>query len=312
MAQSDGPRVDMSDGALIDIRRLEIFCRVVEQQSFTKAAEATLLAQPTVSEHIRLLEESLGEKLLDRLGRQVLPTPAGDILYRYARRMLRLRDEAVQALAEFRGKLSGHLTIGASTIPGAYLLPPLIHRFKEEHPEIRLTLRIAGSGRIRQDLAQGELELAIIGDQSRHPELTAREIFADELILAAPPGHPLTRQESVAPADLCRHPFLLREEGSGTRDVMTRALGEAGFDPARLNVVAEMGSSDAIRQGIKAGLGLSILSNLAVEEDLKNGALVRIPLTGVPMTRPFYLVQRKNRQLTPLAQTFLDFLPAHP
>lgn len=302
----------MSDGALIDIRRLEIFCRVVEQQSFTKAAEATLLAQPTVSEHIRLLEESLGEKLLDRLGRQVLPTPAGDILYRYARRMLRLRDEAVQALADYRGKLSGHLTIGASTIPGAYLLPPLIRRFKEHHPEIRLTLRIAGSGRIRQDLAQGELELAIIGDQGKHPDLTAREIFSDELILTAPPGHPLTRQESVTPADLCRYPFLMREEGSGTRGVMARALGEAGFDPARLDVVAEMGSSDAIRQGIKAGLGISILSNLAVEEDLKNGALARIPLAGVPMTRPFYLVQRKNRRLTPLAQTFLDFLPAHP
>lgn len=312
MAQSDGPRVGMSDGALIDIRRLEIFCRVVEQQSFTRAAEATLLAQPTVSEHIRLLEESLGEKLLDRLGRQVLPTPAGDILYRYARRMLRLRDEAVQALADYRGKLSGHLTIGASTIPGAYLLPQLIRRFKEHHPEIRLTLRIAGSGRIRQDLAQGELELAIIGDQGRHPDLTAREIFSDELILAAPPGHPLSRQDSVAPADLCRHPFLMREEGSGTRGVMARALGEAGFDPARLDVVAEMGSSDAIRQGIKAGLGISILSNLALEEDLKNGALARIPLAGVPMTRPFYLVQRKNRRLTPLAQTFLDFLPAHP
>ena len=312
MAESDGPRVGMSDGALIDIRRLEIFCRVVEQQSFTKAAEATLLAQPTVSEHIRLLEESLGEKLLDRLGRQVLPTPAGDILYRYARRILRLRDEAVQALADYRGKLSGHLTIGASTIPGAYLLPQLIRQFKEHHPEIRLTLRIAGSGRIRQDLAQGELELAIIGDQGKHPDLTTREIFSDELILAALPGHPLTRQESVIPADLCRHPFLMREEGSGTRDVMSRALGEAGFDAARLDVVAEMGSSDAIRQGIKAGLGLSILSNLAVEEDLKNGALARIPLAGVRMTRPFYLIQRKSRQLTPLAQTFLDFLPAIP
>jgi len=312
MAQGFGPRVAMNDGALIDIRRLEIFCRVVEQRSFTKAAEATLLAQPTVSEHIRLLEEALGEKLLDRLGRQVLPTPAGEILYRYARRMLRLRDEAVQALADFRGTLSGQLVIGASTIPGAYLLPPLIRRFKEEHPEIRLTLRIAGSGRIRRDLAQGELELAVIGDLGRQPELTAREIFADELILAAPPSHPLTRKDPVTPADLCRYPFLMREEGSGTRDVMTRALGEAGFDPARLDVVAEMGSSDAIRQGIKAGLGLSILSNLALAEDLKNGALARIPLAGVPMTRPFYLVQRKNRRLTPLAQTFLDFLPAHP
>lgn len=312
MAQSIGSRFGMSDGALIDIRRLEIFCRVVEQQSFTKAAEATLLAQPTVSEHIRLLEESLGEKLLDRLGRQVLPTPAGEILYRYARRMLRLRNEAVQALADYRGKLSGHLTIGASTIPGAYLLPPLIRRFKEDHPEIRLTLRISGSGRIRQDLAQGELELAIIGDQGKHPELTTREIFADELILVAPPGHPLTRREAVVPADLCGHPFLLREEGSGTRGVMSRVLGEAGFDPARLDVVAEMGSSDAIRQGIKAGLGLSILSNLAVEEDLKSGALVRIPLTGVPMTRPFYLAQRKNRRLTPLAQSFLEFLPSLP
>jgi len=296
----------------MDLRRLEIFCRVVELKSFTKAADATLLAQPTVSEHIRLLEESVGEKLLDRLGRQVLPTPAGEILYRHARRMIRLRDETAQALAAYRGTLGGRLIVGASTIPGAYILPPVIQRFKIQNPAIRLTLRIAGSGAIRQELAQGELELAIIGAQGKNPELECREIFSDELILAAAPNHPLARVPSIPLAELPNHPFLMREEDSGTRSVMTQALREAGFDATRLDVIAEMGSSEAIRQGIKAGLGISILSNLALSDDLRSGALVQVPLDGPRMTRPFYLMQRKNRQLTPLGQSFHDFLLTPP
>lgn len=292
----------------MDIRRLEIFCRVVELKSFTRAANAAFLSQPTVSEHIRLLEEALGEKLLDRLGRQVLPTPAGEILYRYARRIIHLRDEALQTLADYRGTLQGHLQVGASTIPGAYILPELIERFKTLNPTIRLTLKIAGTGLIRRELLNSTIELAVIGAPSKTQDIDCQELFSDELTLAVHPDHPLAGRSSVDLDELAKYPFLLREEGSGTRAVMSEVLSNHGFDPAQLDIVAEMGSTEAIRQGIKARLGISILSTLAIRDDLQSGALVQIPINGIRMVRPLCLAQRKNRELTPLAQAFLNFL----
>jgi DNA-binding transcriptional LysR family regulator len=292
----------------VDIKRLEVFCQVVDLRSLSRAAEKVLLAQPTVSEHIRILEETVGEKLLDRLGREVLPTPAGQILYRYARQIIALRDEALQAIDDFRGRLSGSLVLGASTIPGAYILPERIESFRARFSEARVTLKIAGTARIVEELLAGQLELGIVGARTREPSLEASEIFSDELLLAVPPGHPFAGRTDVAAAELPGEPFILREPGSGTRQVVMQFLREQGIDPARLTVVAEMGSNEAVRQCIKARLGISILSSLALREDLEHGTLAALPLEGVRMTRPFYLVRRKGRRLSPLAQAFLEHL----
>jgi LysR family transcriptional regulator, low CO2-responsive transcriptional regulator len=292
----------------VEIRRLNIFCKVVELKSFTRASEAVLLSQPTISENIRLLEDAFGEKLLDRLGREVQPTPAGRILYQYARRMLQLRDEAQQALRQFRGDLTGTLALGASTIPGAYLLPGLVESFQRVHPTIRLRLKIGGSTQIVQDLLQGEVELAVVGALLKDHLLDSEELFTDELVLVAHPRHPWVGRGSVMPQELADQPFILRESGSGTRLVCAQALREVGFDAAQLQVVAEMGSTEAVRQCVKAGLGVSILSSLAVAEDIRQGALVMLPLQGLTIQRPLYLVQRKNRQLSPIGHLFLNHL----
>jgi DNA-binding transcriptional LysR family regulator len=292
----------------VDIRRLEVFCRVLELKSFTRAAEAVLLTQPTVSENIRLLEETVGERLLDRLGREVLPTPAGRILYGYARRIIQLRDEALQAMHQYRGDLSGTLALGASTIPGAYILPPLIESFRLYHPAIQLQLRIADTAAVVEDLLHDRLELGLVGARLKEQRLDCDEAFADELVLTLYPDHPWAGRESVRPEELENEPFILREQGSGTRLVMSQSLREHGVDPARLLVVAEMGSSEAVRQGIKSRLGISILSSLAVAEDVQRGNLVTVPLEGVCIRRPFYLVRRKGRQLSPLALAFYEHL----
>jgi DNA-binding transcriptional LysR family regulator len=295
----------------VDIRRLNIFCKVVELKSFTRASEVVLLSQPTISENIRLLEEAFGEKLLDRLGREVQPTPAGRILYQYARRILQLRDEAVQALRQFRGDLTGTVALGASTIPGAYLLPGLVETFQSCHPTIRLRLKIGGSTQIVQDLLQGEVELAVVGALTKDHLLDSEDLFADELVLIAHPRHPWAGRGSVALQELTGQPFILRESGSGTRAVAMQALKDAGFDPANLQAMAEMGSTEAVRQCVKAGLGISILSSLAVAEDVRQGALAIVPLQGLTIQRPLYLVQRKNRQLSPLGQLFLNHLRSY-
>lgn len=292
----------------MDIRRLEVFCRVLELKSFTRAAEAVLLTQPTVSENVRLLEEALGEKLLDRLGREVLPTPAGRLLYEYARRIIQLRDEALQAMRQYRGDLAGTLALGASTIPGAYVLPPLIESFRSHRPDIQLHLRIADTAAVVEELLHDRIELGLVGARLKEQRLDCDEAFADELVLTLFPGHPWAGRASVRPEELAAEPFILREPGSGTRLVMSQALREHGFDPARLRVAAEMGSSEAVRQGIRFRLGISILSSLAVAEDVQRGALTTVPLEGVCIRRPFYLVRRKGRQLSPLALAFYEHL----
>ncbi|MBE0596338.1 MAG: LysR family transcriptional regulator [Desulfuromonadales bacterium] len=295
----------------MELRRLEVFCRVVELKSFSRAAEEVRLSQPTVSEQIRLLENASGEKLLDRLGREVLPTPAGEILYRYARQILQLREEAKQALAEFRGTLAGRLVLGASTIPGAYFLPPLIEKFHGRYPQSRVILRICGSAQIAREVLAGTLELGLVGALPQESGLEAQELFADRLRLALWPGHPWVGRRDLPLTELAGQPFILRENGSGTRQAMEEALLAGGFDPGRLTVVAEMGSNEAVREGIKGRLGISFLSSLALQEDLSRGTLATVPLLDTSIHRPFYLVRRRHRQPTPLGSAFLDQL-RHP
>ncbi len=292
----------------MDIHRLEVFCRVLELQSFTKAAEAVCLTQPTVSEHIRTLEESLGERLVDRLGREVLPTQAGRILYRYAKDIIQLRNDAVQAIEKYKGKLAGHLLLGASTIPGTYILPSLIGSFKLTHPDIQITLKISSSADVVQGILEGKLEMGMIGAKWDDRRILLEEAFSDELVLAVFPEHPFALEGAVPLESLVGEPFILRERGSGTRMVMNLALEKSGFPPARLSVVAEMGSTEAVRQGIKARIGISILSARAVAEDVERGALVTVALQGMEFKRSFYLARRKSRQISPLCNAFLRHL----
>lgn len=292
----------------MDIHRLEVFCKVLELQSFTKAAEAVCLTQPTISEHIRALEQTVGERLVDRLGREVLPTPSGKILYRYAKDLIALRNEALQALDKHKGALSGNLLIGASTIPGTYILPELIGTFKSLYPSIHTTLRIGGSADVVERVLEGRLEIGLIGAKWDDRRIAMEEIFSDELVLAVHAEHRWVQKMSVEPEELLSEPFILRERGSGTRIVMSQAFEAAGFPSSRLHVVAEMGSTEAVRQGIKARIGVSILSSRAVAQDIAQGTLVALPVKGLRLQRSFYLVQRKHRQLSPLCTAFIAHL----
>lgn len=179
----------------MDIHKLTVYCKVIEQKSFTRAAEALLLSQPTVSEHIRSLEEETGQLLLNRLGKEIRPTEAGTILYSYGVKALRLLEEATQALDHYAGMLTGRLRLGAGTIPGTYILPKQIGKFKKKHPDISISLRIAGSKTIGAEILSGELEMGVVGARWKEPGLSWQQLFQDDLIVAVPATHPWAQKK---------------------------------------------------------------------------------------------------------------------
>jgi DNA-binding transcriptional LysR family regulator len=292
----------------MDLRRLEIFCKVAELHSFSKAAEAVRLAQPTVSEHISSLEESFGVKLFDRLGREIVLTKGGEILYRYAQKLLGLYQEAQQAIDKFQGRIRGRLTIGGSTIPGTYILPLVLGRFKEKYPEIQIILKISDSQEVVQDVLEGKLELGVVGAKWEDGKLDYKDFVKDILILVVPPNHPWTKKRSISIKQLREEAFIMREEGSGTRKIMEQALTNLGIDTSSLKVVAAMGSTEAVIQAIKTGVGVSIVSKRAVEEELRYGILKEVQIQEVTFQRDFYIVVNKARTTSPLCQAFNDYL----
>lgn len=292
----------------MDIRKLEVFCKVVELKSFTKTAEAVLLSQPTVSEHIRTLENELDQKLVDRLGRQVQPTPVGRLLYGYASKILRLHHETLQAVEQYCGNLSGRIAMGASTIPGTYILPELISAFCRQHDDIKASVSISGSRDIARKVLEGEFDLGIIGAVWNERGLEFTSLFTDKLIIALPPGHALTGRKVLAINELIQEDFILREPGSGTRKTFAQILEQQGFKENNLREIATFGSTAAIREAVKAGIGISILSHRSVAEDSAAGKLAVAQLQGIAMDRTFHLISRKNREMPPVAAAFTRYL----
>jgi DNA-binding transcriptional LysR family regulator len=292
----------------MDLHQIEIFCAIVKHQSFSRAAETLFLTQPTVSGHMKNLEAELGVKLLDRMGKRAIATEAGEILFRHGTRLLEERDGAKQEIEQLTGRMSGTLTIGGSTIPGAYLLPPLIVAFKKKNPGISVQLSIDDTAKITEAVLAGSLRIGIVGARLSEPQLEVHPFESDELVIAVPSRHPWARKRTVTPRDLKGQPFILREQGSGTRKIMEERLEKAGCSIADLNIEAIVGSSDAVRQSVKAGLGISILSLRALMDDIEAGRLAAVRVAGVKMERHFYVILLKGRTRSPLCKAFLDFI----
>jgi DNA-binding transcriptional LysR family regulator len=281
---------------------------VVELRSFSRAAKAVYLSQPTVSSHIKDLENHFECKLVDRLGREVIPTKAGSLLYGYATKIIALKQEAENAMAEFQGKIKGRLTIGGSTIPAGYILPPLLGRFKEDYPEVVVTLVQGDTERIISHTLEGNVELGIVGAKAQEVQLVQKKIIDDQMFLIVPQRHKWATKPHVVMDELIGEPFIMRELGSGTRKSIEQVLHKSGYSLSALNVVSEMGSTEAVRQGIKAGVGVSILSECAVAEELTTGSLKKVEIKGVTFRRAFYLTFHRYRTQSPLCQAFIKFL----
>jgi DNA-binding transcriptional LysR family regulator len=295
----------------MDLRRLEIFVKVAELGSFSRAAEALFLTQPTVSEHVRALEDALGVQLLDRLGRGATPTRAGTLLLGYARRMLALAREAAQAIEQFQGRVSGELTVGGSTIPGEYVVPELIGAFRGKHPDVRVSLLIGSSREVQTWVEEGRVEIGVVGAAPAARVLEGRPLMADELVVVVGAEHPWAARTTVSLDELKIEPMILRERGSGSRQTFERALEGAGLDLGDFRIVGEIASTQAIKQAVRAGVGVSLISRRAVEDECRARLLACVAITDLTVTRAFHLITHRDRTRSPLAQAFLAFVESH-
>ncbi len=293
----------------LDLHKLEIFYWVAELRSFSQAAELLSLRQPTVSAHVQELEKSLGGELLYRIHGRVSLTPLGQLLAERAKGLLTFKRETVAAIEQFHGTLSGELWVGGSNIPGEYLLPQKLGAFVIKYPGVRPILRIGDSASVVQDVLDGKVELGVVGYKPEDRRLRFEKICDDEMILAVPRDHPWSRRKSVSVADLKGEKFICRERGSGTLESLHQLLVKEGQRLEQLlKISMELGSAEAIKQAVLAGFGISILSRSSVSHELGEGALVEVPIRGLPMVRGFYKVFHARRPLHPNAQAFREFL----
>lgn len=279
----------------MDIHHLKVFASVYKNKSFTKASENLRISQPTISEHIKNLEKSLQCRLFDRLGRSIMPTAEADILYPKALELLDFLEQTRNEITSAGVGVRGNLVIGASTIPGAHILPRMAYFFKKLYPEVAFEIIIKDSGTIISKVLQHELLCGIVGTRIASDKLVFEPLFEDELVLVA--TKKVLAQKTLPLKKLSTVPFLQREAGSGTRQTFENFLAKNNFTPEKFSIVATLGSSSAVKQAVKESLGASVISRIAAQEDLDRGILHEIPIRNMKMKRKFYLVTQKNRSL---------------
>ncbi|NOX33170.1 MAG: LysR family transcriptional regulator [Deltaproteobacteria bacterium] len=295
----------------MDLWQLHIFVSVVENKSFSKASQAINLSQPTVSSHIKELEDYFKCRLLDRLGKITEPTKAGEILYQYSKKILNLRDRAESALHDFLGKTKGDLLIGGSTIPSGYIIPKLIGPFSKKFPEVSIELAAGDTMQIVREIKKGKIEIGIVGAKIDDPGIKQEKLVADEMKLIIPLSHKWAKRASVDCLELFKESFIAREKGSGTWKSILKSMEDAGFDPKGLKTCVTMGNTISVIQGILNHVGISILSTIAVQDDIDTKRLKALPVKGLALDRFFYITLSKKRTLSPIGKKFIDFCKAY-
>ncbi len=300
----------------IDIHSLKVFCKVVENKSFTKAAKELFLSQPTISAHISKLEKSFGSRLLDRLSNEIHPTKTGVILFEYGCKILKLKDEMVQSIHGYLGNTSGELVLGASTIPGEYMLPEFFRKFSTVYPKVKVKVKISDSAKVAEMVDSGQVEMGFVGAK---PSGLVSEYFGnDSLVLIVPSGHRLLKTgqkikkgAKIAAIDICelkKESFIAREPGSGTRKAMETGLEKSGFNLRDLQIVCELESTGTVKKAVIESIGVSIISDKAIKYEIKLGLLKTVKIKGLNIKRDFHLIHNPRRTPSPIAQSFMKFI----
>ena len=292
----------------LNFHQLHIFYTVSERGSFSAAAQALHMTQPAVTMQIQALEEYFGTKLFHRSTKKIELTEAGKVLMVYAKRSIELVKETDLAMSRFTHMLQGRLLLGASLTVGEYILPRLLGPFNREYPNIAIQMKVMNTAQILEEMLKHQLTFGLIEAQVAHPDVHTEPVLSDELKLIVPSGHPLADQAPVTMEEVLRYPFILREQGSGTRQVMEEELSRKGINAADMKIVMELGSTGAVKSAVEAGLGITFLSQTSVKHELALGVLKLVPIEGVRFERQFYATYSKSNLLPISAVTFLAFL----
>jgi LysR family transcriptional regulator, low CO2-responsive transcriptional regulator len=288
----------------VNLKQLEVFIKVAESGSFSKGAEATFITQSTVSQHISALENEFGLKLLDRTGKGALLTEGGKLLLDRARRLVDYAREIPLALGRFKGVEEADLNIAGSSIPGEYMIPAALPLLISRFPGITIILLQGDSREVMEKLLAEEIEFGVVGARFAEDSLEFAPFAKDELVLIAPAGHRWAVKSGISKEELLGEPFVVRETGSGTGKATAEALREAGINPDGMRVAAHLGSNEAVKRAVLAGVGVSFVSAISVQRELEQGLLIQIPVAEVCIRRQFYLATRKGRDLSPAATAF--------
>ncbi len=289
----------------MELRQLRAFERVVALGSFSRAAEELALSQPAVTAQVQGLERELGVRLLERLPRRVLLTAAGEALLPFARTMLNLEEDARRALEELKGVRAGTLRVGASPTIGTYLLPALLGELKRRHPGLRTIAEIRPTHEVAAALETHALDIGLVEAAVDSAALSIEAFRSDELVLIVPSGHPWSARGAVRPVELTGQSLIVREPGSGTRQLVEERLRALGVE---VTPSLELGAIEAIKHAVAAGLGVAFVSRLAIEPEQRLGMLAVVQVEGLDLHRPFYRLLHRQRRPSPAARAFLAVL----
>jgi LysR family transcriptional regulator, transcriptional activator of the cysJI operon len=295
---------------MLENYRVQVFRAVAEQTSFRRAAEQLHISQPSVSQHVQLLEEELGVRLFDRAATGIQITAAGQTLLKFARQSSRLSQKTLATLARLEGQPGGKLKLASSTTVAQYLLPRILGSFLKDHPRIQLTVKSGNTEQVTRWVMQGEADLGLIEGPPAQKEVAVEHFLDDHLPLIVPRGHAWAAKQIQVEA-LKSEPLLMREQGSGTRRVIEQALRRAGLRLGQLHIAMELDSTEAIVSGVEAGLGVGFVSEWAIRKELRLGTLDLAQVLGLEIRRSFSLIHPAGPIAAGPAAAFRNFALSH-
>jgi LysR family transcriptional regulator, transcriptional activator of the cysJI operon len=292
----------------MNYERLKTFIAVAEKKSFSEAAKILFVSQPTITSQVKALEEELNTKLFERTTKKVAMTQSAHVLLKYARKMVHLSDSAQKEIFQMEKTITGDLSMGCSLTIGEYILPKFLKRFIDLYPLIEMSIKVANSNKIVENLKDQLIDVGIIETSVEDPQIILDPILEDELILIAAPGYFPNNELKVSLDQLKKTPLIVREKGSGTRAVVEKHLKQAGLSLNDLNIVMELGSTQAIKTAVETGLGVSFISKSAIKKELKLKLLKSYLIKNISFHHSFYIAFRKDRVLKSSTELFLDEL----
>ncbi len=292
----------------MNFHQLHIFYTVAQKGNFSAAAYSLHMTQPAVTMQIQTLEEHIGSQLFIRTTKKVSLTEAGQVLLPYAKRSIDLMKETDNAMAHYTNRLKGRLDLGASLTIGEYILPPLLKSFYEQHGHISVGMKVMNTAQIVEDILNYKLNFGLVEAPIDNPQLHTEAVLRDELMLVMPKNHPLAKKEQICIQDVLDYPFILREQGSGTRRIMEDEFRKHHINLEQIHIAMELGSTGAVKSAVESGLGIAILSDSSVKHEVELGILQTRRIEGCSFTRRFFAIYIDASMLPIEALTFLTFI----